>query len=241
MLADELERSGNWLFRHRSWLPIAAVPVVLVGLRPAPGWAALQAWEALCLAVALVGLALRALVVGFAPRGTSGRATVGPEAEQLNTSGIYSLVRHPLYVANYLMWLGLALMSRSPAVVVIVTLLYWIYYERIIIAEEAYLERRFGDVFRAWAAHTPALLPRLTGWRRPQERLSLRVILRREYASLFAFAVLYALICAAAHRELPPHRLGLCPVTAWLLASSTLVYVTLRSLKKAGLLHVAGR
>ncbi|MGB8874133.1 MAG: hypothetical protein WCC75_12145, partial [Desulfobaccales bacterium] len=45
---------------------------------------------------------------GLPPRGTSGRNTQGQVAETLNTTGIYSLVRNPLYLGNFLIWLGLS-------------------------------------------------------------------------------------------------------------------------------------
>jgi protein-S-isoprenylcysteine O-methyltransferase Ste14 len=64
-------------------------------------------WEAICVAVSLVGLGIRIATVGHAPGGTSGRRTVGgPSALALNTSGMYSVVRHPLYLGNYFQWLG---------------------------------------------------------------------------------------------------------------------------------------
>ena len=50
------------------------------------------------------------LCVGFTPRGTSGRNTKeGQVAESLNTLGMYSMCRHPLYLGNLLMWLGIVM------------------------------------------------------------------------------------------------------------------------------------
>lgn len=64
-------------------------------------------WAWSCIAVSLFGLLIRAVTIGFTPKGTSGRNTKeGQVAEVLNTKGIYSVVRHPLYLGNYFMWLG---------------------------------------------------------------------------------------------------------------------------------------
>ena len=58
----------------------------------------------------LSGLALRAYTVCTTPKGTSGRNTARQVADHLNTKGIYSVVRHPLYLANYLIWAGILLL-----------------------------------------------------------------------------------------------------------------------------------
>ena len=39
---------------------------------------------------------------------------------------------------------------------VIYSLAFWIYYERIMFAEEAFLRQKFGETYRRWAATTPS-------------------------------------------------------------------------------------
>src|SRR5688500_1805537 len=134
-LRDEFERSGNWLFRRRSFLPLLLLAVVLPALSqleyPEGGNSQDLLWKALCLTIALAGLCVRIVVVGYAPNGTSGRNTREQVAETLNTSGPYAIVRHPLYLGNYLMWLGVALFARVWWCPVIISLAFWLYYERI--------------------------------------------------------------------------------------------------------------
>ena len=132
-LREEFARSGDWLFRRRSYLPLVLLALVLVQMTrsgyPAGGRAADRLWEALCFAVSAVGLAVRVAAVGTAPAGTSGRNTnEGQVASTVNTTGLYSLVRHPLYVGNYLMYLGVALLPRSAWLAVVFTLAFWLYY-----------------------------------------------------------------------------------------------------------------
>ena len=122
-------------------------------------------WELTCFAVTLLGLAVRICTAGFAPRGTSGRHTLRQEAKRLNSSGMYSLVRHPLYLGNAIMWLGIALFVHVWWVVVISMLIFWLYYERIMFAEEEFLRQQFGHNFESWANRTPAFLPKFkTGY-----------------------------------------------------------------------------
>ena len=58
------------------------------------------------------------------------------------------MVRHPLYLANYVIALGLSCFSRAWYLPVIVSLAGLLYYERIAAREEQFLEARFGDAFR---------------------------------------------------------------------------------------------
>ena len=129
-LADHFTRSGDVLFRWRSYFPLLLVPVLVAGVMtsPAPFSTRLteRAWEVLSVVIALAGLGLRVWAVGSAPAGTSERSTTNPRASELRTSGAYSVVRHPLYVANGLMALGLALFPGVwylPIVLVTATLL----------------------------------------------------------------------------------------------------------------------
>jgi len=59
----------------------------------------------IAIALSMFGFIIRAIAIGTTPKGTSGRNTKeGQVAESLNTKGIYSMVRHPLYLGNYFMW-----------------------------------------------------------------------------------------------------------------------------------------
>jgi protein-S-isoprenylcysteine O-methyltransferase Ste14 len=243
-LREEFERSGQWLFRWRSYLPLVPLVVTLaaVALSPRPDGRMGVAWDVFCLLVSLSGVAVRALVIGYAPAGTSGRNTAqGQIAEKLNTTGMYSLVRHPLYVGNYLMWLGILMLSRSPWIVIVISLFYWLYYERIMFAEEEFLRGRYGEQYVRWGEHTPAFLPRLTGWVPPELPFSLRNVLKREYSGLFAITLLFPAVNLLAHYA-ATRKLRMDPWQLGLLVVGAVLYLTLRTLKRhTRVLHVEGR
>ncbi len=195
-LQEELERQGSWLFRRRSEFPFLVLALMLLVLwldPPAPLTGPLgAAWAGLCLAIAFAGEAIRAYTVGRVPGGTSARQTREPGGGVVNTSGWYSVVRHPLYLGNFLIWLGLALWLRSWEFALIVALVFWVYYERVMYAEEAYLRRTFAERYLEWAARTPAFVPRLSGWRSAELPFSWRVVVRREHSSCFAIVAVFA-------------------------------------------------
>jgi len=161
---------GNRLFKSRSFVPLALLPVVILAL-PDSSRAAVQLGDSgaavvqwLALAVSLTGLFVRCAAVSYAPDGTSSRDTRALRAPSLNTTGMYSIVRHPLYLGAGLMWIGIAMSLRVWWLVVIVALAYWIYVERLVIVEEAFLAEHFPMEFQRWASRTRAFLPRLTDW-----------------------------------------------------------------------------
>ena len=112
---DDVEKSGNWLFRQRSYFPLLIVPLLLLALRDSEyvekqfGDLVQTYWEIFCILISFTGLAIRILTVGWIPEGTSGRNTKGQLAESLNTDGLYSVIRHPLYLGNFLIVFGFAL------------------------------------------------------------------------------------------------------------------------------------
>jgi protein-S-isoprenylcysteine O-methyltransferase Ste14 len=203
-LIEEMERQGNWLFRYRSYLPI----VLLFGAMLVhtfgemyPNYSFIENsayeihYERFCLVIALFGLAIRIYAVGHTPAHTSGRNTKEQLAEKLNTTGIYSQVRHPLYLGIFFIWLGLAMMTANLGFILLYILAFWLYYERIMIAEEQFLRRKFGEAYEEWAATTPAFFPSLSKNRfvSPSLPFSWKKVLKKEKNGLAAIFLIFAL------------------------------------------------
>ena len=145
---------------------------------------AVEAVDALALATALLGLTVRVVTVGFVPKGTSGRNTIQQRADTLNTTGLYSCVRNPLYLGNFLVVLGLAMSLQVWWFTLLTCFCFMLYYERIVLKEEAFLQSKFGEEYLSWASTTPAFLPNPRVWRAPELRFSPRSVLRRGYQRL---------------------------------------------------------
>lgn len=244
-LNEEFENAGRWLFRWRSYLPLLFFALLLVQLRQfqyVDGKHSFDlAWEGICLTVSLFGLGIRVATIGYAPSGTSGRNTRKQIARYLNTTGTYSIVRHPLYLGNFFMWLGVVLFVHTWWVALLFVLCFALYYERIMCAEERFLREQFGESYLQWALHTPAFIPDFRQWQMPRLAFSWRMVLRREYAGLFAlitaFTVLEVLgdVVVSGSLEFDP---------VWMTAFGvmTLTYVVLRWLKHhTHLLRVSDR
>ena len=185
---QRIVRLGDFLFRWRSYLPLLLLPLVVDAVArsryPFGGHAADLAWEIGCVLISLGGFALRVYTVGVAAPGTSGRNTREQKAASLNTTGPYSVVRHPLYVANFIIVVGLALFTHAwilPPAVAVLTLAY---YACIVQREEAFLRERFGAAFERWSARVPAVVPKFSGYVPADRAWEWRVAVRREFYAL---------------------------------------------------------
>lgn len=191
-LIHSFESSGNILFRYRGQIPvvlfITAIPVVYYTNY---AWFITCEWTHLALLLfsaflSFFGLVIRSIAIGTSNKNTSGRNTKEQVAEALNTKGIYSTMRHPLYVGNYFMWIGIVVYTMNIWFFLLVSLAFWLYYERIMFAEERFLERKFGQDYLDWSLKVPAFIPSWKNYEKTQIPFSLKTILRREYSGVTA-------------------------------------------------------
>jgi protein-S-isoprenylcysteine O-methyltransferase Ste14 len=192
-LVHSLESSGNFLFRYRGQIPVAlfimAIPVIYFtdyDIFYSSGKCAILITA---IALSFLGLVIRSIAIGMSAKHTSGRNTKKQVAEALNTTGIYSTMRHPLYVGNYFMWIGIVLFTFNFYFVIIVTLMYWLYYERIMFAEERFLERKFGQSYVDWSMGVPPFIPSFKNYIKSDISFSMKTVLRREYSGVLATVI----------------------------------------------------
>ncbi|NOZ25886.1 MAG: DUF1295 domain-containing protein [Nitrospirae bacterium] len=246
-LQRELKRHGDFLFRHRSYIPVLFLPVLLLALKNSEyieqyfGDTIEDIWELCCIGISFAGLLVRGITVGYVPEGTSGRNTKQQKASCLNTTGMYSLVRHPLYLGNFLIMLGMTMFTQVWWLMLISILAFWLYYERIMFAEEEFLKEKFGDLFLEWAENTPAFLPRIQGWRKPDLPFSLRTVLKREYTGFFVITSAFTFLEVVGD-AIGEHEFEFDDGWKVFFVVGLTVYVTLRTIKKrTRLFHVSGR
>lgn len=242
---ERMVAQGNWLFRWRSYLPL----VLLFGIVPRLSYFcylgdshfADLCWEAFCLCVSSFGLGVRCYTLGRVPRGTSGRNAKRQIAETLNTTGLYSLTRNPLYLGNFFMMLGVVLFLRDVVLTSAFIALFGVYYERIIFAEEEFLLEKFGKEYVEYAERTPAFFPSRFGWRPPELPFSWKTVLKKEYCGLLGMTASFFALETATDATIY-RRFVVDPFWAALLIASVVAFVVLRSLKKyTSVLDVDGR
>jgi protein-S-isoprenylcysteine O-methyltransferase Ste14 len=183
------------LFRLRSYTPlpllVAVVAVCWRGhLAPGPGGEGVDAaLNVVGVALAALGTVVRAATVGFEPRTNTQTRRLG--APTLFTEGPYQVMRHPLYLGNALIVLGLLCLVHQLEAWALAAPAFLLSTATIIRGEERLLQARFGQAWTGWAARVPGLSLDPRRWRAVRERpFDWRTAVRRETNPLVAWGLL---------------------------------------------------
>ncbi|MCA9735275.1 MAG: DUF1295 domain-containing protein [Deferribacteres bacterium] len=234
ILKEHFETIGQKLFRYRSYLPLLFILFILFAVDDMQRlhFSTLNHLvEWLSLAFIVAGLLVRIITVGQAAKGTSGRNTKNQVAKALNTTGFYSVVRHPLYLGNFLIFFGCILLLQVPWLAFLSVTTFWLYYERIMVAEEAYLITNYAESYLQWAENTPAFVPNFKNWQKSEIPFSTKKAIRGEYTTLMA-TILTANVLILIEDSLRKHEIYFRPNWLYFLAISIFVYLVIRLLKK---------
>jgi protein-S-isoprenylcysteine O-methyltransferase Ste14 len=154
---SEAERSpaarlGSVLFRHRGWLPVPflLVPLLARGTPDEMNW---------ILGVLLIAFGEVIRLSGVAAAGTVTRRR-SRTVQRLVTYGIFAWMRNPLYVGNFLIWMGFTVISGVLWFLPVAVLLFAAEYTLIVRYEEGVLESIFGDEYLAYKHRTSRWFPR---------------------------------------------------------------------------------
>lgn len=231
MLIDTINLQGNRFYRFRNVFPILFLIVdFLIWLNRDPFIAQQKhpqaeiVFEFLCLLISLIGITIRILTVGFnqAPYSLSG---ITKADKVFHKTGMYSMVRHPLYLGNFFIWLGLIVYLQNGKLLVCYLLFFTVIYERVMITRENFLETIFGKAYRNWAKQIPAFFPNILLYKKPAERFSFRSALIFEAPIIF-FTCLSFYFLEWAGRFWKSHEVE----TFWHCVMGTAITLTLVSL-----------
>ena len=120
----------------------AVVPLPVLGAHALARYLAGAAFVA-C-GFVLVGIGMRRFVAA----GTNIPPNLPTTA--LVVDGIYGRTRNPLYLGTTLVYLGLSVAAGSLWAILLMVPLLWVINVGVIAREERYLERKFGDAYRAY-------------------------------------------------------------------------------------------
>jgi len=132
----------------------------------------------------------------------------GYKERVLVTQGPYSMCRHPLYFFNLLGGLGVGLASETATIPLVIVLAFFLYYRRVIKAEEKNLLKVHGESFENYVGKTPRFWPSFALLDEPEEyEVNPRIFRKRVFDALgFVWILgLFELIEAL-------HECGLVPI-----------------------------
>ena len=200
-LQEQLKQQGDFLFKHRSYFPLLFIAMALSAIAyhhqhsytySSTVLLISELMQSIAIYVGLFGFLIRVYTIGFTPKNTSGRNTKeGQIADELNTKGLYYLTRNPLYVGNFFMWMGTVLFTGVFWFSILFIFIFWLYYERIIFAEEVFLREKFGNNYLNWAEKTPIFIPNKLSYDHPIMAFDWKKIIIKEKTGLFMLFLVF--------------------------------------------------
>ena len=185
LIKDKFTKVGSLFFKYRGYQYILYGFAVFLNFKHFNDIKTSYYYDLLCLAVVSTGLLIRAFTIGTAHHGTSGRNTREQAADQLNTTGTYSIVRNPLYIGNLFVLIGTIMTFQDLLTLIYCIILFFAFYIPVIFTEEDYLQNKFGEKYSNFANNVNALLPSFSNYKKPENKFSLIKVLLREHDTLF--------------------------------------------------------
>ncbi len=188
---------GQFIFRYRNAMFPIILVVLFLGLRPRvylSGYWELV-FDLMGLLVAGFGQALHVAVLGTTQikRGGLNKRVY---ADRLETDGCFAHCRNPIYVGNLLILTGLLIVFNNVLAFVFAGIFFITAYSAIIVAEEAFLLRQFGQGYRSYCEQVPRWWPTFKGLRSTLRCTSLncRLAVSKTYSSTYAWMAVGLLV-----------------------------------------------
>jgi protein-S-isoprenylcysteine O-methyltransferase Ste14 len=220
-------RIGKFMFKFRSFTPLPLIVLTFVLFRPlSPS----LLWTVIGLAVSFLGEGIRMFCVGYAGSGTSGRENF-LKAESLNSTGLYSLVRNPLYWGNGLIFAGLLTIYAQPLALILFAVFLFLQYYFIVLAEESFLRERYDPAFAEYCRRVNRWLPRFKNYAHPSLPFDRKKVFFKENDSCFNL-LFTAMLILAWKEKVFAGRILHWPFFAGAATGLILFYITVKILKK---------
>lgn len=148
-----MQKLGTFFFKHRSFIPVPFVLVMLIFMKPT------LLSIIVGFSIALSGELIRIWSVSFA--GSETRTTSGVGGTFLVTQGPYAIVRNPLYLGNIMLYVGIGIMSYAlfPWLQIFALFFFIFQYHCIILAEEGFLQEKFKQTYTDYLNSVNRFIP----------------------------------------------------------------------------------
>jgi protein-S-isoprenylcysteine O-methyltransferase Ste14 len=182
-----MKKLGYFLFRIRSFTPIPLIILLIIFAHPS------ELSFGIGFVIVILGELLRIWAVGYAGAATRTRSMGA--ALQLVTTGPYAYVRNPLYLGNFLLSLGVCIISGVYWMIPIFLAGYIFQYLPIIFSEESHLRKECGKIYDEYYANVPRFIPKMRPYaNRSDHDFSPRRAIKSERRTFVAIILIIALV-----------------------------------------------
>jgi len=149
------------IFTLRSYTPIPFLVAMVIFAHP----------TATTMAIGFIMVALGEFMRfwGVAYAGSLTRVTGSVGAPEVIVAGPFAYIRNPLYVGNMLTYVGIGIISNAlfPWLILVAALWFAFQYYQIVMREEEFLEKEFGDKYLEFKRNVPRFIPHLSAYVNP--------------------------------------------------------------------------
>ncbi len=158
-----MKKLRQLLFTLRSYTPIPFLLVMIIFAQP----------TAITMLIGFVLVAFGELMRfwGVAYAGSLTRVTGSVGAPEVIVAGPFAYVRNPLYVGNMLTYIGIGVMSNAlfPWLVIAAAVWFAFQYFQIVLGEEEFLVKEFGEKYDEYKKNVPRFIPRFIPYKHPSQ------------------------------------------------------------------------
>ena len=140
----------RWFYRYRG---VILVPPLLLALLSVFRETELEIIWPIGSTIILLGIGIRILAQQHIHHRIKAR-------QELTTTGLYSITRNPLYIANTLICLGAIMVSEEIWLIPFIFLYCCFLYSRVVRYEETYLLKEYGEPYREYLSNVPRWFPK---------------------------------------------------------------------------------
>jgi protein-S-isoprenylcysteine O-methyltransferase Ste14 len=232
---------GNFFFKYRNWIFILFYLALFIPSPPLFSeryFGENYYWLPIIigLIVTISGQLIRGFTIGLAYIVRGGKEGK-PYAEGLVTEGIFNHCRNPLYVGNILMLLGIGILSNSIFYVLVMIPVFIFIYQAIVLAEENFLQNKYGASFNSYSARVNRWIPDLSGIKKTFSSMKFhwKRWIFNEHTTQFIWLNGIILTLFLNYPQLSNYNIGQRNKTLIILLSVLiLLYALIRYLKKSG-------
>ena len=159
ILKNKFIKAGRILCRHRRLLPIIYVVGIIIYICSSPPF--IFSGGSIFNDI----LACLFILLSFRVRWAAENRKSNTLKAVVEAKGIYSVIRFPYYLADFLLLFGITLFIGSAPLLLLFVLISIIVIERMIMFEEAISINKLGDVYEKWYRSTNAIIPIIWDWR----------------------------------------------------------------------------
>jgi len=205
-MSDKLLKIGIFLFKYRGIIPLPFIILIIILGAGTINIKSKILIKYIGIFTSLSGELIRLYVAGYAKRETSDRSKK-LKAGFIMTHGLYSIIRNPIYIGNYLIFLGFLIFSGNILVLALGSILFFIYYYLIILAEENFLKQKFDNEYEGFLKSTPRFIPKSLKIKTPPFNFEFKKAIFKEKDTIFIWVVLFII--------LDERLCGFCPLSIY--------------------------